>query len=281
MMTPGCGIGRLALLLSTAVMAQTAGPQLEFEVASIKPTDPMGRGQFQVHPGGTLDFRAVSLRLMILWAYDIRDFQLSGGPAWTAGDRYDVMAKTAKNSLESETASKTTATEEAAAVTDPIRPRLQALLADRFHLKLHREMKELPRYALVVGKNGPKLKENDAELRGWMQWGTGHLKGTHVDMRFLCVHLSRQVDRTVIDETGLNGSYDFELNWIPDLRPARLPSAPDGQTPPLRDGESAPAPSDGPSIFSAIQEQLGLKLEAKKGLVAFYTIEHAEKPTDN
>ena len=77
--------------------------------------------------------------------------------------------------------------------------------------------------------------------RDWMQWGAGRLKGTHVDMRFLCVHLSRQVDRTVIDETGLNGNYDFELNWIPDSRPARLPSAPDAQTPPLRDGESVPA----------------------------------------
>ena len=281
-MTPSCGIGRLALLLSTAVIAQTAGPQLEFEVASIKPTDPMGRGQFQIHPGGTLDFRAVSLRLMILWAYDIRDFQLSGGPAWTASDRYDVMAKTTRNSLEAETASKTTATEEGTSVTDPIRLRLQALLADRFHLKLHREVKPFSAYALVVGKNGSKLKENDAPARGWMQWRTaGRLKGTHVDMRFLCVHLSRQVDRTVIDETGLTGSYDFELNWIPDSRPARPPSAPDAQTPALRDGESAPAPPDGPSIFTAIQEQLGLKLEPKKGLVAFFTIEQAEKPSDN
>ena len=273
-MTPSRGIGKLALLLSAAVIAQAAEPQLEFDVASIKPADPMGRGQFQIHPGGTLDFRAASLRLMILWAYDIRDFQLSGGPAWTANDRYDVMAKT-------ETASKATATEEGTPVTDPIRLKLQALLADRFHLKLHREMKLLSAYALVVGKNGPKLKENDAPLRGWMQWGSGRLKGTHVDMRFLCVHLSRQVDRTVIDETGLNGSYDFELTWIPDSRPARLPIAPDAQSPPIRDGESAPAPSDGPSIFTAIQEQLGLKLEPKKGLVAFYTIEHAEKPSDN
>jgi uncharacterized protein (TIGR03435 family) len=279
-MTPGCGIGKFALLFSAAVIAQAA-PQLEFEVASIKPADPMGRGQFQIHPGGTLDLRAVSLRLMILWAYDIRDFQLSGGPAWTANDRYDVMAKTPKNSPESEAASKTTATEEGTSVTDAIRLRLQALLADRFHLKLHRETKLLSAYALVVGKNGPKLKENDAPLRGWMQWGAGRLKGTHVDMRFLCVHLSRQVDRTVIDETGLNDSYDFELNWIPDSRPARPPSAPDAQTPALRDGESAPAPPDGPSIFTAIQEQLGLKLEPKKGLVAFFTIEQAEKPSDN
>jgi uncharacterized protein (TIGR03435 family) len=100
-------------------------------------------------------------------------------------------------------------------------------------------------------------------------------------MRFLCVHLSRQVDRTVIDETGLTGNYDFELKWIPDSRPARLPSAPDAQTPPVRDGESAPAPTDGPSIFNAIQEQLGLKLEPKKGVVALYTIEQAEKPSAN
>jgi uncharacterized protein (TIGR03435 family) len=218
---------------------------------------------------------------MILWAYDIRDFQLSGGPAWTVSDRYNIMAKSAKNSLESETASKTTPTEEAP-VTDPLRLRLQALLADRFQLKLHRELKPLLAYGLEVGKNGPKLKENDAPLRGWMQWGSGHLKGTHVDMRFLCVHLSRQVDRTVIDETGLNGSYDFELNWTPDSRPARVTSEPNGQNSPPRDGEPAPSPSDGPSIFTAIQEQLGLKLEAKKKeLVAFYTIERAEKPSAN
>ena len=280
-MAPSCGIGRIALLLSAVVIAQQAGAQLQFDAASVKPSDPMGRGQFQIDPGGTLDLRAVTLRLMILWAYDIRDFQLSGGPGWTDSLRYDVMARTARNELESGAASKAAATEQGNSVTDPIRLRLQALLADRFQLKLHREMKEFASYALVVGKNGPKMKENDSAARGWMQWGVGRLKGTHVDMRFLCVHLSRQVDRTVVDETGLSGSYDFELNWIPDSRPARLPSAPDGQTPPVRDGESAPAPSGGPSIFTAIQEQLGLKLEAKKGLVAFYTIERAEKASQN
>jgi uncharacterized protein (TIGR03435 family) len=218
---------------------------------------------------------------MILWAYDIRDFQLSGGPTWTASQRYDILAKSPKNDSELETAPKTTATQDGNSVTDPVRLRLQALLADRFHLKLRREMKEMSAYALVVGKNGAKLKENGAELRGWMQWGRGHLKGTHVDMRFLCVHLSRQVDRTVIDETGLTGGYDFELNWIPDFGPARLPDGPGTQTSSAREGEATPAPPNGPSIFTAIQEQLGLKLEPKKGSVAFFTIDHAEKPSDN
>jgi len=280
-MRQSSGIGRCTLLLSTAVIALIAEPQWQFEVASIKPSDPMGRGQFQIHPGGTLDFRAVTLHSMILWAYDIRDFQLSGGPAWTASHRYDVMAKSAKNDLDSKPASSTTAPAEGNVVTDPIRLKLQALLADRFHLKLRREMRELATYALVVGKNGSKLKENDAPVRDWMQWGIGRLKGTHVDMRFLCVHLSRQVDRTVIDETGLKGNYDFELNWIPNSGPARLPGVPDSLTSLPRDDGPAPAPSNGPSIFTAIQEQLGLKLEAKKGLVAYYTIEHAEQPSDN
>jgi uncharacterized protein (TIGR03435 family) len=154
-------------------------------------------------------------------------------------------------------------------------------LADRFHLRLRRETKEMSTYALVVGKNGPKLKENDADLRGWMQWGRGHLKGTHVDMRFLAVHLSRQVDRTVVDETGLRGGYDFELNWVPDFGPGRQPGEPGTQTSPPAEAEATPAPSNGPSIFTAIQEQLGLKLERKNGLVAFFTIDHAEKPSDN
>ncbi|HKE22040.1 MAG TPA: TIGR03435 family protein [Bryobacteraceae bacterium] len=280
-MTPTRGIAGLAMLLSTATIAQVSRPQLQFEVASIKPSDPMGRGQFQIHPGGTLDLRAVTLNLMILWAYDIRDFQLAGGPAWTVTQRYDILAKSPKNESELETAPKTTAAEDGNSVTDSIRLRLQALLADRFHLKLRRDMKEMSAYALVVEKNGPKLKENDAELRGWMQWGRGHLKGTHVDMRFLCVHLSRQVDRTVVDETGLTGAYDFELNWVPDSGPARLPVGPGAQTPPPGEGGVTPAPPDGPSIFTAIQEQLGLKLELKKGPVAFFTIDHAEKPSDN
>jgi uncharacterized protein (TIGR03435 family) len=270
-MTPARGVASLALLLSAATIAQVSGPQLQFEVASIKPGDPMGRGQFQIHPGGTLDLRAVTLHLMILWAYDIRDFQLSGGPAWTASQRYDILTKNPKSDSNLETAPKTAPTEEGNSVTDPVRLRLQALLADRFHLKLRREMKEMSAYALVVGKNGPKLKENGAQLRGWMQWGKGHLKGTHVDMRFLCVHLSRQVDRTVVDETGLTAGYDFELNWAPDFGPPSPPG----------DGEAAPAPPNGPSIFTAIQEQLGLKLQPKKGPVAFFTIDHAEKPSDN
>ena len=121
------GVAGLALLLSAATMAQVSRPQLQFEVASIKPSDPMGRGQFQIHPGGTLDLRAVTLNLMIQWAYDIRDFQLSGGPAWTVSQRYDILAKSPKNDSELETAPKTTATEGGNSVTDPIRLRLQAL----------------------------------------------------------------------------------------------------------------------------------------------------------
>jgi uncharacterized protein (TIGR03435 family) len=218
---------------------------------------------------------------MIQWAYDIRDYQLSGGPAWTASQRYDILAKNLKNDSELGTAPKTTATEGGNSVTDSIRLRLQALLADRFHLRLRREMKEMSAYALVVGKNGLKLKENDAQVRDWMQWGRGHLKGTHVPMRFLCVHLSRQVDRTVVDETGLTGRYDFELNWVPDFGPGRQPGEQGTQTSPTEDAQATPAPTNGPSIFTAIQEQLGLKLERKNGLVAFFMIDHAEKPSDN
>jgi len=280
-MTRTRGVAGLALLLSAATMAQVSRPQLQFEVASIKPSDPMGRGQFQIYPGGTLELRTVTLNLMILWAYDIREFQLSGGPAWTVSQRYDILAKGPKNDSELETTPKKAPTEVGNSVTDPIWLRLQALLADRFHLKLRREMKEMSAYALVVGKNGQKLKENGAQVRGWMQWGRGHLKGTHVDMRFLCVHLSRQVDRTVVDETGLTGAYDFELNWVPDIGPVHPPGGPSTQTFPPGEGEATAASPNGPSIFTAIQEQLGLKLESKKGLVAFFTIDHAEKPSDN
>lgn len=147
--------------------------------------------------------------------------------------------------------------------------RLQSLLESRFQLKVHRETREMNAFALVVAKSGPKLKETADGIPSRMARGTGRLNGQAIDMRFLAIWLSRFVERTVIDETGLKGAYDIELVWTPDLHP---PSP--GADPPASD-------RDGPSIFTAFQQQLGLKLESKKGPVEFLVIDRAGRASEN
>jgi bla regulator protein BlaR1 len=236
-----------------------------FEVASVKPSDPNARGQFRYLPGGTVVIRGVTLPLLIQQAYDVKDFQISGGPAWMPSKRYDITAKTGDVAN--------------ASPTDParMRLRLQALLADRFHLQLHRESKELSVYTLVMAKNGPKLKEDQAaDPAGRMFRGIGQLKGEQVDMRFLSVWLARLVGRPVGDQTGLKGTYDFELNWVPDSSQGRLSGPEPGAG---SERGLTPADQNSPSIFTAIQEQLGLKLEPRKGPVEILVIDHMEQPT--
>ena len=139
---------------------------------------------------------------------------------------------------------------------------LQTMLADRFQLKIHRESKELAVYALIVGKSGPKLKESTAAGPAGYRGTPGQFTFSNGSITSLVSFLTNRVDRHVLDRTGLTGSYDFKLEWTPEA--------------------STPAPdSNGPSIFTAIQEQLGLKLEATKSAVEIIVIDHAEKPSAN
>jgi bla regulator protein BlaR1 len=256
-------MGRTLNIALTLLPAATAGafqasdstPQ--FEVASVKPADPNGRGQFQYLPGGTVVIRNVTVPLLIQQAFDVRDFQISGGPGWLNSLRYDITAKTTL------------------ANTGPIdltlvRPRLQSLLADRFHLQLHHDTKVMSVYALVIAKNGPKLTADNApDPAGRMNRGVGHLQGVQVDMRFLTVWLTRLVGRPVGDQTGLKGTYSFELNWVPDSPQANGV------------GDAAPVDTSGPSIFTAVQEQLGLRLERRDGPVDILVLDHVEKPAED
>lgn len=257
----------------TLSFAQTASRQPVFEVASIKPSDPFGRGRFQITPGGTLNVEASTLNLLIQFAYDVRDVQISGAPDWVSNLRYDVLAKPgdAPNGP----------SETNQSGVELMRARLQALLEERFNLRLHRDKKDLPAYALVVAKRGPKLKEDPSSdtREGSMQRGRGHLKAIKIDMRFLAITLSRQVYRVVLNETGLQGTYDFELTWTPDAglgRSSGAAIAGTGQTQAV-----AASGSSEPAIFTALQEQLGLKLEAKKEPVEVLVIDHVEKPSEN
>lgn len=253
----------LALLLISPGFAQQP---LTFEVASIKPSNPDTQGGFiQFMPGGGLKMTGIPLRGMITFAYDVRDFQISGGPGWLGTERFDVMARPEHAAAEGlQDLSKMT-DDQRKTVREQMGERLRALLADRFQLVVHKETKEQPIYALVVSKNGAKLKEAKAEVgaRQGMSMNRGRLEGMAAPMEMLGQTLSNVTGRPVIDKTGLTGKYDFVLEWTPDMAAT---------------GDSAPV---GPTIFTALQEQLGLKLESQKGPIQNIVIDRAEKPSEN
>jgi uncharacterized protein (TIGR03435 family) len=231
--------------------AQSQPPTpLSFEVASIRPHKgdvTMVGGQFS---GPRIRLVAMSLTNLIGYAYHRERYQISEAQGWMDSERYDILAN---------------APGDGAPGDDHIRLMLQALLADRFRLKVHAETKEAPVYALVVAKNGPKLKESTADE--YSQTGSGNRTAqetfSKATMEQLANHLSFSAGRPVLDKTGLRGFYDFKLSWTPEYGG---PPAPD---------------SNGVDIFTAIQEQLGLKLEPQKAPIDFLVVDHAEKPSEN
>jgi uncharacterized protein (TIGR03435 family) len=234
----------LMFLTSCMVLGQS------FEVASVKPGRPGdARGStFQFTPGGGLKVTNGTLKGIIETAYDVRDFQIAGGPGWLSSQPWDISARSASDDGINET-----------------RRRLQALLAQRFQLKVHRETKELAAYALTVAKSGPKLLEGvSANTPAGVRRGCGQMTGIRASMANLALYLSRQLERPVLDRTGLSGRYDFQLDWAPDSSAC-----------------SAPANDDGPSIFTALQEKLGLRLESTKSPMEIIVVDYAEKADDN
>ena len=240
----------VAVLISCGLFGQSSAPTKRFEVASIKANRSVTTSSNQtVAPGGRLSVTNATIKSLIQWSYGLRSFQISGGPGWLDSDRFDIEAKP-----------------EGRATDQDVMQMLQTLLAERFKVAVHSETKEMPVYALAVGKNGPKLrevKEDDTTSRQGLRSGNGHVAATKSPMTVLARVLSANVGRTVVDRTGLTGKYDFTLDWTPDQ------------------GTQAPD-TPGPSIFAALQEQLGLKLEATRGPVEMLVIDHAEKiPTEN
>jgi uncharacterized protein (TIGR03435 family) len=275
----------IGLLHAPALVAQTsaAAEPLKFEVASIKPSDPGERGvMIQFAPGGRFVAKNVTLKSLVAMAYDVRDFQLSGGPAWTGAARYDINAKPDAVS-EADDPHKITTDEQRERFQERQRMRIQALLADRFQLKIGHSTKELPIYVLKVAKNGPKLQEwkedGGSPFQGARIGRPGHLTGRKVSMKFLTQLLAGNVGRPVVDQTGLTADYDFNLEWTPDQNQLGGFGGPGGPGP---DGlRPPPADPNGPSIFTAVEEQLGLKLESQKGPVEMLTIDAVEKPSEN
>lgn len=302
----------LTFFASCGAYGQSAEAPPAFEVASIRPAAPPepSRGMRVGRSGGPgtkdptrVTYENFSLSNLVTEAYDIKRYQISG-PSWLDSERFDVKAKVPEG-----------------ATKEQYRLMLQNLLAERFKLTLHHDKKEMPMYELVVAKNGPKMKESvddpapkddpapaspppsgppkfTMDKDGYpvlppgsgpmtiMMNGRARMQVSKMSMQDFAGRLSGQVSRPVTDATGLKGKYDFILSWAADGMGPRGPGGLMPPPPPPPEGgvpmASTPDLDSGPTLFAAIQQQLGLKLEPKKGLVDILVIDHMEKvPTEN
>ena len=258
----------VAVTVSGALAQSKTAPK-QFDVATIKPSA-VDNGDFAVRalPGGTLICTGVTLKMLIMEAYDVKAFQISGGPSWVGTARWDLEAKV----------------ERAFRDDFPLaqeRLMLRALLEDRFQLKVLSETKEMPVFALVVATAGSKLTPHAGEAIPYGQrfrLGLGLYSVKQGNIAMFVTELTRQLWRPVIDKTDLKGEYDFTLEWTP--QPGQ--GGPESLGLPPQPLESAPPVNpDGPSIFSALQEQLGLRLDSQKGPVEVIAIDSVAEPSAN
>jgi uncharacterized protein (TIGR03435 family) len=266
----------------------------KFEVATIKPaagSDNMSR--MMLTPDGT-EMDGVQIQMLLRQGFNAEDDRIIGAPGWVKTNRFDIRAKVAP---------------EDAAKLEKLKPAQRGsmmipVLVDRFNLKYHHEMRELPSYSLVIAKDGPKMKASedanpDAALKPGepgpdskpgdpgtksaprqhfvRMMGPGHVESEGSSMEILTRILSQQLGRTVVDRTGLTGNYVYRLDWTPDEAPSQMPGGADGMTPPGDIGNIAA----GPSLLTALQEQMGLKLESGKGPVDVIVIDHIDLPSQN
>lgn len=260
----------LAAPLAQAPTAQpAAAPTPTFDVASIhlsSATDDHHHIYNDVHQS---QFHTVnlSLRDLIQFACALPKSQILGGPDWLDSAVYDIDARSGPtvdaqlHALSSD------------AAAQQKRLMVQALLADRFALVAHNETRQLPVFALVLAKGGPKFKPSDADGTSiGTTTGTAgsriHVQGSDDTIGLLARELAQSLGRVVLNQTGLTGCYDLTLRWTPDDRPT-----------PMVNG--APDPSAPPGLFTAIEEQLGLKLESTRGPVPVLVIDHVDRPTEN
>jgi uncharacterized protein (TIGR03435 family) len=235
-----------------------AQPKPEFEVASVK-TNNAGLPSGSLSGTDKSRFAAtnITLKLLLTMAYQVRDFQVTGEPVWLNSDRFDIAAK-ADTEVD----------------WDRMMLMLQKLLEDRFALVIRREIRELPLYRLVAAKNGLKLHGgncSDADKQcGRLAIFSNGMEGQTSMPLFVNV-LADMLARPVIDQTNFTGPFDVHMRWTPDE-----------STPGRRSGETLPETSESaPSFITALEEQLGVKLETGKGPVETINIEHAEKPVGN
>jgi uncharacterized protein (TIGR03435 family) len=277
--------------LGKSVRAQ-APERPSFEVASVK-QNKSGEGFIRIATAAGGGFRITNapLRELIRFAYQIQPFQIEGGPGWIASDRFDIVAKAEGNLPPGQPGGP----------PGPLQLRMQSLLAERFKLVTHNETKQLQVYALVIarsdGKLGPNLRKSETDCtaliagrRGappaplqpgerpmcGMRIGPGSFSAGAMPLSQVASSLSPLVQRIVVDKTGLAGNYDIDVTYTPD----QMPQGPGGPPPP---GAPALPPIDpnGPSIFTALQEQLGLKLDSQRGPVDVFVIDGVEHPSED
>jgi uncharacterized protein (TIGR03435 family) len=258
-------------------------------VASVKPNKSGdGRVMIGMQPGGRFTASNIPLRMLIRTAFQLQDFQIVGGPDWVRSDRFDITAKAEGDIPPAPPGGP----------PGPMQLMLRALLAERFSLEAHNETRELPIYALVVARDdrrlGSRLRPAAADCqemaaaraRGGsppgapppgerpqcgIRIGPGSMAVGGMPLSQFVTSLSGFVQRVVIDKTGLTGSFDLDLTWTPDQMPQGPPTP---GAPPL-----PPIDPNGPSIFTAIEEQLGLKLDSQRGPVDVLVIDRVEQPT--
>jgi uncharacterized protein (TIGR03435 family) len=232
------------VLAATSALAQTS-----FEVASIKPAVPDAFGSSgEDGRNGLLKVYNVSLRRCIRYAYGMPETQILGGPKWMDDLRYDITARASEPLREPE-----------------LLKTLQPLLADRFKLTLHRETRQIPGYALTVAKGGVKAVVSDPNGRPGANGGRGRIDTAGTPMSLLAIRLSDLLQRPVVDRTQDTRRFDFHLRWSPDTAPVG----------------AEPVASDAPSLSTALEEQLGLKLLSRRVPAEVLVIDHAEPPSEN
>lgn len=239
------------------MMAADADPV--FEVATIKPSDPSRRRLYSIS-GPEVSAVGATVNDLIVFAYGVHARQISGAPAWVESDKFDIRGKP-----------------EGGGQPNPVQFKrmLQKLLADRFQLAFHHDQRQLVAYALTVGKNGPKLTTSEAPspIPNLVPRGPGDLPARNATMEEFAGVMQAHLDRPVFDQTGLRGRFDFRLQWTPD-ETTRF-TTPGGPGAPPEGAETLP------DLWTAIQQQLGLKLESVKAQIDVLVIDKLEKPSEN
>lgn len=234
-------------------------PDPSFEVATVNPSRPDTKERGMRVQEGKLSVVNMPLMDLLTFAFDVHPHQIIGAPAWISSAKYDIKAK---------------AEGEGQPNGEQLRTMVRKLLADRFHFASHREQRELPLYTVNVAKGGAKISKNDAksETTGVIFRGPGSVLFNNVTMDEFCKTLqSAAVDRPVVNQTGLSGKYEFSLVWTPEQTLTAAPNA----------NALASTADTPPDIYAAVQQQLGLKLEAAKMRIEVLVVDKLERPSEN
>ena len=248
------------LLACVAGVATPTAQAPAFEVATIKPTPPDFQGRFVTTRGRQYTVRNYTARDLLVTAFRLNRSAILGGPRWIETDKYDIDAVTTGDELPSR---------DAQAVM------LRELLRVRFNLAFHLEERDVPLYALVVARNGPRLKASAGENKSALGPLVNRVfpnrivtEGRASTVNQLALLLQGGLDRPVVDRTGITGMFDFDVEWVPDSQ--------------FNSELILPAPDTSkPGLFTALQEQIGLRLEPTRGPGQVLLIDRIERPTEN